>query len=214
MKIISRFTVNVLALACLCLMFTTAARAGEGIAQLHDFYGKVKSMQARFTQQILDPNGKLQQEAAGQMYIQRPGQFRWDYQQPYEQLILADGRRLWIYDADLEQVTVKKMDETLGQTPAMLLSGTRPLEEQFSLTDLGVSNGVAWVELLPLARDSSFVRMRLGFSGRELSAMEMWDGLGQITRLRFSQVQRNPVLDAKLFVFVTPPGADVIGEVE
>jgi outer membrane lipoprotein carrier protein len=188
--------------------------AGDPIKQLNDFHHKVKSFQAHFTQQVLDAQGELQQEAQGLLYIQRPGRFRWDYQTPYEQLILADGKKLWIYDVDLEQVTVKNIDEALGQTPAMMLSGDDELEGTFNISALPSEEGLDWVALTPKSKDSSFVRMTLGFLNGELIGMMLEDSFSQLTSVRFSNTTRNAVITNDMFEFTAPDGVDVIGDVD
>src|SRR5690606_6675924 len=138
--------------------------------------------------------------------------FRWDYRAPYEQVIVSDGVRIWVYDRDLEQVTVRKLDQALSATPAMLLSGEGALTDNFDVIAAEERSGVLWVELQPKRDDTDFKSVRLGFAGQHLRYMELADKLGQTTLLEFSDVRRNPSLDAARFVFDVPPGADVIGD--
>jgi len=191
------------------------ALAAEAMAQLQRFNSEMTTLKAEFSQRVFSDNGELQQQASGQLHIQRPGRFRWDYQEPYQQLILADGSKLWIYDEDLEQVTVKNIDEALGQTPAMLLSGGRDLEQEFHIIELGEMEGSQqWVELTPKAKDSSFIRMRLGFLNGELHTMELLDGFNNLTVVVLNQVVRNDPVRAGMFRFDPPAGVDVIGDIE
>ena len=188
--------------------------AADVIARLHDFYADVQSMQADFKQELFDNTGELIQSASGKLALQRPGKFRWDYLIPYEQLIVADGKKLWIYDADLEQVTVKHMDKALGNTPAMLLSGVHPLEDDFTITALPMMGDMMWVELAPKGESEGFDQVRLGFDKHDLKLFEMIDGLGQVTRISFNETRKNSGLDQQLFTFIPPPDVDVVGDVE
>jgi outer membrane lipoprotein carrier protein len=166
---------------------------------------------------VTDANGKLIQQGQGEMMIARPGRFRWEYRRPYEQLIIADGHKLWVYDPELEQVTVKPVDEALGNTPALLLSGVHPLEQDFTVREARApGDRLHWVELLPKAEDSQFERILLGFSGGQsggqLQQMALHDSFGQVTRLDFENMQRNLPLAPSLFRFEPPAGVDVVGE--
>lgn len=189
-----------------------AVLAGPATDKLDDFFANIKSMQADFHQVLLDGKGKPVKEAEGTLVMQRPGKFRWDYVTPFKQLIVADGKKIWIYDSELEQVTVKPLDATLGDTPALLLSGDRPLKGNFMITDLGTIDGQDWVELKPKVSDSSFERVRLGFGKEDIEVLELLDNFGQTTKLNFTKLRRNPDVDAGQFNFIPPKGVDVIGE--
>ena len=195
----------------LLLCATTVANAG-GRERLDAFYKEVQSLRGEFTQTVLDPRMKVGEEAQGTLALQRPGKFRWDYKTPYHQLIVADGNKVWIYDIELEQVTVKRLDEAVGNTPAQLLSSGESLEKNFNITEEGKSGEFEWVELTPKQKDSSFEKVRLGFDQRDLRTMELKDNFGQTTRLQFSHLERNPKLVPSLFDFKPPPGVDVVGE--
>ncbi|MDE2088990.1 MAG: outer membrane lipoprotein chaperone LolA [Gammaproteobacteria bacterium] len=186
------------------------AWAGVGQVRLQAFFQGLHGLRADFVQTLRD--GKLNevQRSSGTLALQRPGKFRWDYRKPYHQLIVADGHTLWIYDHGLEQVTERPLGKALGNTPAMLLSSTEPLQKNFTVTDLGERNGLAWVELQPKAKDTGFTLIRLGFSTRTLKVMDLVDSFGQVTHLSFSNVRRNPALSPSLFEFTPPKGADVI----
>ncbi len=188
--------------------------AGPATDKLDDFFANVKAMQADFHQVLLDGQGKPVKEAEGTLVMQRPGKFRWDYVTPFKQLIVADGKKIWIYDSELEQVTVKPIDAALGDTPALLLSGDQPLDGKFMITDLGASEGLDWVELQPRETESGFERVRLGFGKDDLQVLELQDNFGQTTKLNFKNLRRNPDVDADLFAFAPPEGVDVIGEIE
>ena len=186
--------------------------AGTALDQLNDFHNHMQTLQADFEQQLINDKGQTQQQVSGKVYIQRPGQFRWDYRAPYEQLIMGDPHRLIIYDVDLEQVTVKAIDEALGQTPAVILSGNSDLAENFYITELEPSEGLQRIELSPRSNEGSFVRMELGFRDAELHRVELLDGFGQLTVITLQQVQRNQPLPADIFSFEPPEGVDVVGD--
>lgn len=189
-----------------------ASDPAAGRQKVEGFLQGLQSLQAQFKQTLTDRNGQTVEEASGTLAIRRPDRFRWDYQQPNEQVIVADGARIWLYDADLEQVTVRKLDDTLSATPAMLLSGQGNLEENFNVTQMTTEGGVTWVRMEPKRDDTDFKWVRLGFDGAALKFMQLADKLGQTTHLEFSQLERNPALDPSRFTFTVPPGADVIGD--
>lgn len=181
------------------------------VDQLKSFSKDTRSASAVFNQTVLDKNGRKIQEASGTMAFSRPGKFRWVYEKPYEQLIVGDGKKLWVFDKELNQVTVRELDQALGTTPAALLAGDA-IERNFDLQDAGTRDEVAWLQATPKNKETSFESVRLGFRGATLAAMELEDNFGQTTLIRFSDVKANPQLAADLFQFVAPQGADVIGE--
>ncbi len=195
------------------LLLVQEALAGAGIDRLRAFLADTQTLQAKFEQTVLAANQEKIQQANGTFYIQRPGKFRWDYQSPDRQLIVADGDRVWIYDIELEQVTVKPQDRALADTPASLLSGTAPIDENFGLENLDSSgDGLDWVELRPKKQDGTVERVRLAFGSESLERMEMVDRFDQVTAFRFHRIRRNITLDRALFRFRPPPGVDVVGE--
>ncbi len=200
--------------AALGLTLALPALAGEGQARVERFFGDLKSMRAEFIQTLVDPRGDVLEESRGVLLLERPGRFRLEYRSPYEQLYVADGERLWMFDPDLEQVTVRPQGDALGSTPALLLSGTEPLEENFNVEELGFHEGFQWLELTPRERDATFERIRLALEEDMVRAMEMVDSFGQMTRLFFETVERNPQIADRNFTFTPPPGVDVIGEQE
>jgi outer membrane lipoprotein carrier protein len=181
------------------------------LERVERYVASLRSAQAAFSQTLSDPAGKVLQKASGTLYLQKPGRFRWDYSEPAGQLIVADGRNLWLYDADLGQVTVKPAAAVIAASPAMLLAGAGRVGDAFIAGDGGRERGLDWVRLLPRVADGDFRSVRLGFAGGQLAAMELEDRLRQTTRLEFVRLQRNPRLDAGLFRFVPPPGVDVVG---
>jgi outer membrane lipoprotein carrier protein len=186
--------------------------AASGTEALKTFLGQTQSVKARFAQMVLDRNLKPLQQAQGVMQFSRPGKFRWDYTKPYEQTIVGDGSQLWIYDKDLNQVTVRKLDRALGSSPAALLAGRNDLERDFTLSDSGSKDGIDWLDAVPKNRDTAFERVRMGFSKSGLAAMELRDQFGQITVITFADIERNPQIPAEVFRFTPPKGADVISE--
>ncbi len=201
---------SIVAILLLCLV--PLANAG-GIDKLKEFIASTRSAQADFTQVVLDQNGKRIQSASGTMQFVRPGKFRWTYQKPYEQLIVGDGAKFWLYDADLNQVTVRKLDAALGSSPAALLSGSNEIERGFVLKESGTQDGLDWLQATPKAQDSSFSGILMAFNAQaELVVMELNDQFGHKTVLRFSGLKRNPQLSPSLFKFVPPKGADVLSE--
>jgi len=177
---------------------------------LKAFLQQTTSGKARFAQIIVDKNLKHLQQATGTMLFSRPGKFRWEYDKPYEQVIVGDGSRLWIYDKDLNQVTVRKIDQALGGSPAALLAGSNEIEKIYNLTNLGNQEGLDWLEAVPKSKENAFERIRLGFGRNGLETMELRDQFGQTTVIKFAAIERNPRLAPDLFKFTPPKGADII----
>ncbi|OGA48998.1 MAG: outer membrane lipoprotein carrier protein LolA [Betaproteobacteria bacterium RIFCSPLOWO2_12_FULL_62_13] len=194
------------------LLWFSAAACASGVDSLKTFVAQTRSAKARFAQMVLDKNLKMLQQATGTMQFSRPGKFRWEYDKPYEQTIVGDGSQLWIYDKDLNQVTVRKLDRVLGASPAALLAGSNEIEENYTLTNLGNQEGLDWLEAVPRTQDTAFERVRLGFSKSGLEAMELRDQFGQVTVIKFADLERNPRLSPEAFKFTPPKGADVISE--
>ncbi len=191
---------------------SSMANAGVGKQRLHNFFSGVSSVRADFKQQVLGNDKKTLQETSGQMLLLRPGKFRWDYKKPYEQQIISNGKKVWLYDIDLEQVTVKTVDKVLGSTPALLLSSDTPIEQNFTVVELGEEQNLQWIELLPIQKETGFEKIVLAFDAKNLVSMELHDSFGQLTRLLFSHIERNPVIDPAKFDFIPPKDVDVIGE--
>jgi outer membrane lipoprotein carrier protein len=194
------------------LAAVATAAAADGLAQLKSFHATTKSGKVAFRQAIAARGQQEIRESTGTFSFQRPGKFRWTYETPYEQLIVGDGDRVWIYDRDLNQVIVRKLDRALGSTPAALLAGDSALESNFDLTDAGNRDGVDFVEAKPRSPDTGFERVRIGFAGNLPRVMELKDTFGNVTTLTFGPFDRNSAQDAAQFRFVPPVGADVVGE--
>ncbi|MCL4802473.1 MAG: outer membrane lipoprotein chaperone LolA [Burkholderiales bacterium] len=199
------------ALGLACAVAASPAGAAA-LDRLDRFMTATRTAQGAFQQRIYDRGGKLVQASSGTLAFQRPGKFRWSYVKPYPQLIVGDGERVWVYDEDLKQVTVRKLDVALGATPAALLAGDDAAMRAFVLRDEGVQDGLEWLAATPRDKESSFERIRMGFGADGLARMELTDSFGQRTELVFTALERNPRLAPELFEFVPPPGADVIGE--
>lgn len=193
------------------MLFSNAAMA-DGVAGLKAFYHSTESMRAKFHQVVKDNTDAVVQEVDGSMQLQRPNKFRWDYQKPYQQEIISDGKDVFLYDVDLEQVTIRQLSQTLGSSPAALLAGGAEVEKSFDLKNVDRGDGLDWVEALPKNNDSGFERILLAFKGKHLSKMEMYDSFKNITLIEFTSVERNPTLALKSFLFTTPEGVDVVGE--
>ncbi|OUR64922.1 outer membrane lipoprotein carrier protein LolA [Methylophaga sp. 42_25_T18] len=199
--------------AIITMLLSYSAMAAESASdRLNVFVESVVTFKASFTQTVVDQQGEIIEQAEGLFLLERPGKFRWDYLEPYPQHIVADGQRIWFYDVDLEQVTVKAQLETLADTPATLLSGeTRP-EDTYILKDIPSDDGLSWVELVPKDVESNFQTVTLAFDEFGLQQMIMRDSFEQRTRLVFSQVAENIELVEDAFVFTPPEGVDVVGD--
>jgi len=170
-----------------------------------------QSARGDFEQKVYDKSGKLVQDSKGSFVLLRPNRFRWSYVKP-QQVIVGDGERVWIHDADLNQVTVRRIARVLGSTPAALLAGASDIQNAFVMKELGEKDGLEWLEAKPREKEAGFESMRLGLSTGGIEAMELVDHFGQTTRLRFSNVVRNPPVEAGTFRFSPPKGADVLGD--
>ncbi len=181
-------------------------------AQVQRYFQDLKSLRADFIQRVFDERSQIVQSSSGQMLMQKPGKFRWNYRTPAEQVIVADGDRLWAYDVDLAQVTVRKLDKALSATPLALLSGAAPIEDTFTVGEARNRDGLAWYELTPKQQQPEFRLLRVAFKAELLVTLELEDGFGQRTRLDFQKLERNPALDPALLKFAPPPGVDVVGD--
>ena len=181
------------------------------VERFQSFLRTTQAARADFQQKVFDKSGKLVQESKGSFSFLRPGRFRWTYAKP-PQVIVGDGERVWIHDADLNQVTVRKVQRVIGATPAALLAGASDISKAFELVEAGEKDGLEWLEAKPRDKESGFERVRLGLSTSGVEAMELVDHFGQTTMLRFTNLVRNPQFDAGTFRFTPPKGADVLGE--
>ncbi len=200
--------------ACLFLvaLVLPLAAAANGLDDFLAFNSATRSATASFEQQAYDRSGRVVDRSSGTFAFARPGKFRWAYEKPHRQLLIADGSKLWIYDPDLQQVTVKRIGQAISSTPAALLAGEDDITQLFTLRDAGTKDGLAWVEATPKAKDTGFDRVRLGMNGKTLAAMELYDQLGGHTVLHFSDLKPNAPVPPDTFRFAPPKGADVIDE--
>ena len=194
----------------LLLGAATLAAQADAVDALREFTRDVKSGRAAFTQTVTSPDGAKKKTSAGSFEFSRPNRFRFAYSKPFEQLIVSDGQKVWLHDIDLNQVSVRPLDQALGATPAALLAGGS-LERDFELSALPARDGLDWAQASPRAKDGSVTRLLVGFRGKELAALEIVDAFGQRSLLQFSAVQQGVAVPAERFRFVPPAGVDVIG---
>jgi outer membrane lipoprotein carrier protein len=189
-----------------------AAPESDALARVESALADLRTFSAEFTQVVRSRDGQIIDRSTGTLSLARPNRFRWDYRDPHVQTIVADGSRLWLYDPDLEQVTVRTLASGLGSTPAMLLSGAGKVSDAFDSAGVDREESVTWCRLRPKGDGNDFERVSLALSSSgDLVAMQLLDKLGQETLIDFAAVRRNPTLDPKLFQFTPPKGADVIG---
>ena len=193
----------------LALLLAAPARA-DALDALRDFTREVKTGRASFTQTVSSPDGSRRKTSSGHFEFARPDRFRFTYSKPFEQQIVADGRKVWLYDVDLNQVTVRAMSTALGSTPVALLAGAS-LDKDFVLSNAPADDGLDWVLALPRAKDGMALQsLRVGFRGKVLAGLDIVDAFGQRSQLRFSQVEANVRLADEAFRFVVPKGVDLI----
>ena len=180
------------------------------VAQLKSFLATTRTLTANFKQVVFDETGKVKQTSFGTFELSRPGKFRWNYQKPFLQEIVSSSGKVWFYDADLEQVTIKKLDKSMGSTPALLLTGDVEIEKEFTMEKQGSEDDMTWIKLLPKNTESNFKYVLIGLSNGMLGGMELSDNFGQLTRIYFSEVVLNPQIKAEEFVFNIPKGVDVL----
>lgn len=197
---------------CLGLLLLANSVYANGIDQLKAFLKDVKSLEAKFDQTVTDRNGKVIQQSTGTMQFSRPGKFRWEYAKPYKQIIVGDGQKLWLYDPDLNQVSVRKLNNAIGSSPAALLAGDSEIEKNFQLKDASNANNLQWIEATPKSSESTFEHVRMGFNDKELVVLELRDNFGQITVIKLAGTELNGKFPGNTFTFTPPKGADVITE--
>ena len=198
--------------SCISFLAPAFAASRTALDDLRRFFNEVNSFSARFTQVVLDERLSPIQESSGTLWIERPNKFRWDYEKPYKQQIVADGTHLWVYDAGLQQVSVRQLSGGLGDTPAMLLAGRGRLDDNFTIKLLETLNDTDWVQLSPRRKDSGYEDIRVGFVQGKLRVLEMVDGFGQLTRVTFAPPRENAPIEPTRFKFTPPEGVDVVGE--
>jgi len=182
-----------------------------GLAALEAFLADVRSLTAEFEQELWTADHRLQQTETGTLALERPNRFRWTYREPTELTVVADGKKLWIYDVELEQVTVAPFDDTLATSPAMLLSGDRSVREGFTVARSYEADGLDWIKLVPKAGGTDFTSVLIGFDGTAPKRLELVDGLNHVTRITLENLVVNPELDDATFELEIPEGVDVSG---
>ncbi len=209
-QLIKKIVVSSLFIASQMAVSQTAL--ADGVASLSDFFNNTNAMRANFSQVVTDIQGRKIQEVQGSMQLQRPNKFRWDYSKPYEQQIISDGKQVFLYDTDLQQVTIRELSKALGSSPAALLAGGDSVEKSFTIKSAVRKDGLDWVLALPKDKESGFERVLLGFKDAKLRKMELHDSFNHITLITFDAVERNPILPASTFLFTPPKGVDVVSE--
>lgn len=197
--------------ALLGLALWAGAVQADALDALKAFVADVRSGRTTFTQTVTAPDGSVKRPSSGSFEFARPNRFRFAYTQPYEQLIVSDGEKLWLHDVDLAQVTVRNAGQALGSTPAALLAGTT-IERDFTLQALPDAGGLQWLQATPKQRDGSIQSLKVGFRGATLAAVEILDAFGQRSRLDFGPIEANVALPAERFRFTPPPGTDVVAQ--
>jgi outer membrane lipoprotein carrier protein len=195
-------------IATLLLSLASAAQA-DATSTLREFVHDVKTGRAQFTQTVTSPDGVKKKTSSGSFEFSRPNRFKFNYTQPFQQLIVADGKKVWIFDADLNQASSRPFSSALGATPAALLAGTS-LDTDFDLAEQPAQDGLAWVQAKPKQADSTFKSLRVGFKGKELAAIEILDAFGQRSLLQFSQFTPGVALADDVFRYTPPKGVDVM----
>lgn len=197
----------------ICLLFSTSLFAVERVDPLKAFLNNFETLESNFTQTLLNEDGEQLEKTTGTLYLQQPGKFHWSYKEPYIQKIISNGETLWIYDEDLEQVTIRKIDTyAIEKTPAAIILGNSNLEQHFVQTDMGNIEGFDWIELTPRDLEAEYKNIRIGFDNRRLGMMIITDNLGQTTRIDFNNVSKNIGLATSLFNLDVPDSVDVIDE--
>jgi outer membrane lipoprotein carrier protein len=201
--------------ACSLMLAGMGLAQASALEQFKSFVASTKSAKGEFTQRQvknMDGSSKVSTPASGNFVFARPGKFIWTYQKPYDQVLQADGDQLYIFDKDLNQVTVKKLGDALGSSPAAILFGSNDLEKNFTLSEAGTKEGLEWLKAVPKAKDTSFDQITIGLRNGLPEAMELKDSFGQVSVLAFRKIEKNPALTATSFKFVMPKGADVFNQ--
>ena len=193
-------------------MLVSNIALADGVSSLRDFFNNTTTMRAQFSQVVNDKQGRKIQQVDGTMQLQRPNKFRWDYKKPYEQQIVSDGKQVFLFDTELQQVTIRELSKSLGSSPAALLAGGEAVEKSFTLKNATRKDGLTWVLALPKDKESGFERVLLGFKADKLRKMELYDSFSHVTHITFDEVERNPTLQDATFLFTPPAGVDVVGE--
>ena len=195
---------------CIFVVLFNASAHAAGLERMKEYFKNIQSAQANFHQVVTDKQGQKTQEVTGSMRLQKPNKFRWDYNKPYVQQIVGDGEKIWLFDPELNQVTVRSFAKAASSSPAALLAGGKDIERSFTIKDASRKGELEWVMAIPKIKETGFERLFLGFKGDELMKMELHDSFGNRTAIEFTDVQRNPKIPADSFKFIPPRDADVL----
>jgi outer membrane lipoprotein carrier protein len=198
-------------LLVLLYLFAQTASA-TGLERMKEYFQNIQTAQASFHQVVSDKQGHKTQDVTGIMHLQKPNKFRWDYDKPFVQIIVGDGEKVWLFDPDLNQVTVRSFSKAVGSSPAALLAGGKEMERLFTLKDTSRKGELEWVLAVPKVKETGFERVFLGFKDDALMEMEMHDSFGNRTAIVFTSMQKNPKLSAEIFKFTPPADADVLSQ--
>ena len=196
----------------IAFLLAASSAYANGMAALHRFISETKTAQADFSQTVLNKDGSVKQQATGTVIFSRPGKFRWTYTTPFKQIIVGDDDKIYLYDVDLAQVTIKHLDPAMGGSPAALLAGDNSMEKYYLLKDAGSHDGLSWLIATPKQKDSAFRQIEMGFDLHSLVEMKILDNFGTATEIKLSQMVRNLKLPANAFKFIPPVGVDVISD--
>lgn len=194
------------------MLLAAATSEAAGLDRMNAYFQNTQSAQANIQQTVFDKQGHKTQQVTGQMKIQKPSKFRWDYDKPYVQVIVGDGNNVWLYDPELNQVTVRPFSKALGSSPAALLAGGKEMERAFDIKDVSRKGELEWVIAIPKVNETGFERVFLGFKEDALMEMELHDSFGNRTVIQFSHLERNIKIPASAFKFTPPSDADVLRE--
>ncbi|MCW9047745.1 MAG: outer membrane lipoprotein chaperone LolA [Gammaproteobacteria bacterium] len=203
---------KIFSITLLLCSFNINAEPISSQVKLEKFLDNTNSFSARFQQKLVDKYGYLLQQSAGSLNMQRPGKFRWDYILPYPQNIISNGKKIWMYDSELEQVNVRPYDQVLASSPVNLLDNNQKLDIEFKVADMPKKDGQDWVKLIPRNMESDFKEMQVGMLDGKIKTMRFIDNFEQQTQIEFEQLVVNPQFEDSMFEFVTPEGTDVIGD--
>ena len=196
----------------LIIAFAVQDANATGLERMREYFKNIQTAQADFRQVVTDKQGHKTQDVTGTMRLQKPSKFRWDYNKPFVQEIGCDGEKVWIYDPELNQVTVNLLSKASGSSPAALLAGGKDIDRHFTIKDASRKGDLEWVLAVPKVGETGFERVFLGFKGDELIEMELHDSFGNRTAIEFINIERNPKFLRDLFKFTRPKDADLVGE--
>ncbi len=203
---------SIVSAALALVLLSASGIAGAGARQdLAAFASGLRGLDGQFNQEVYDPQGRRKESSSGRVALSAPHLFRWEYRQPYAQLVLADGKTVWVFDPDLKQASRRPQGAEEASSPLAVLLDPARLDRDFIVKEAGDADGLNWLSIQPRSAEAGFRSARLGFLRNQLLRMEYEDALGQRTEIRFSNWKRNPAFAAGTFVFTPPAGVDVIG---